>query len=170
MTSYQQLFSIGEAFESFVSRGLPNEINAVRMLQQKLTAPAAVSDDTRRRISAIVGRFHLLTAGEMWCPDCQINLTAMDYLQRIQPGISVAIISKSRAEHALKQRLALERISIPLVLVLDDAFEVVGRFVERPQAVIAVGETIEADYRAGECLESTLQELLDIIERLQPAN
>lgn len=170
MTSYQQLAGIGEPFESFVSRSLPAELDTVRSLQNALASPHAISTPTLQRIERIPTRFHLLIAGEMWCPDCQINLTVIDYLQRIQPRISVAIISKSRAEHALKQRLALERISIPFVLVLDDAFEVVGRFVERPHAVIAGGETLEADYRAGKCLETTLQQLLDIMERSQPAS
>jgi hypothetical protein len=103
-------------------------------------------------------------AGEMWCPDCQINVTVMDYLQRAQPNIQLGVITKGRAENELKQRLELERISIPFVLVLNDQFQPVGRFVERPRAVIDGGDAVKPGYRAGGYLESTVQDFLDIFE------
>lgn len=164
MTSYQDLFAIGQTFEHFVAHGLPAEIEAVRNIQQKLAAPAALSAATVQRLEAVKTRFHLLAAGEMWCPDCQINLAVMDHLQRLNPFIGLSIISKSRAEDALKQRLALERISIPFVLVLDQDFQQVGCFVERPDAVAQGGDALKPGYRAGLYLESTVLDLLTIIE------
>lgn len=164
MTHYQALFSIGERFDAFVSHGLPAEITAVQHAQRLLNVEHALSAATGQRLEAVQGRYHLLAAAEMWCPDCRINLTAMDHLQRMQPRVALAIISKSRAEHALKERLGLERISIPLVLVLDERFEPIGRFVEQPRAVTVGDEAIKADYRAGRYLEGTLGDLLTIIE------
>ncbi len=164
MPSYQDLVAIGERFDAFASRGLPAEIETVRTAQALLGRADALSGETHQRLAAIRGRYHLLAAGEMWCPDCQLNLAALDHLQRLQPKISLAIISKARAEHALKTPLNLERISIPLVLVLDERFEPIGRFVEQPQAVVDGGEAAKADYRAGRYLQSTLAELLTIIE------
>lgn len=164
MTSYQALFAIGERFDAFVSHGLPAEIAAVQRAQEQLNGDGALSADTRQRLEAVAGRYHLLAAGEMWCPDCQLNLTAMDHLQRLQPRVTLAIVSKGRAEHALKERLNLERMPIPLVVVLDEGFEPIGRFVEQPQAVISGGEASTPDYRAGRHLESTLDDLLTIIE------
>lgn len=163
MTSYEELFRVGEDFESFVRHGLPAEISAVRDIQQKLTEADAISPVTQHRMHAVEGAFHLLVAGEMWCPDCQINVTALDYLRRAQPNIDVAIISKGRAENELKERLGLERISIPLVLVLDHRFQMIGRFVERPQQVVAGGDAVKPDYRAGKYLESTVQDILAIM-------
>lgn len=164
MTSYQDLFGIGEAFETFVARGLPAEIDTVRRIQRQLADTDAMSSATLERLHAVRGRFHLLAAGEMWCPDCQINLTVMDYLRRTQPTIELSVITKSRAEHALKDRLGLERISIPFVLVLDEAFQPLGRFVESPQSVVKGGDAVKADYRAGRYLESTVLEMLAIFE------
>ncbi|WMR51496.1 thioredoxin family protein, partial [Pseudomonas aeruginosa] len=103
-------------------------------------------------------------AGEMWCPDCQINLAALDFAQRLQPNIELAIISKGRAEDDLRQRLALERIPIPLVLVLDEEFNLLGRFVERPQAVLDGGPQALAAYKAGDYLEHAIGDVLAIIE------
>lgn len=164
MPSYQDLVAIGERFDAFANRGLPAEIATVRTVQALLGRADALSPETHQRLAAIQSRYHLLAAGEMWCPDCQLNLAAMDHLQRLQPKVSLAIISRARAEHALKARLALERISIPLVLVLNEEFEPIGRFVEQPQSVVDGGEAAEADYRAGGYLESTIHDLLAIIE------
>lgn len=164
MTSYQQLLDIGETFESFVSRGLPAEREAVRAMQDKLNSQGTISAVNLARVHALDGPLHLLVAAEMWCPDCQINVTVMDYLQRVQPKIQLKIIGKGRAEHALKQRLTLERISIPLALVLNENWQLIGRFVEQPQAVSLGGDAVRADYRAGAYLEHTLRELLDTLE------
>lgn len=164
MTAYQELIGVGETFESFVSRGLPAEISAVRAIQAKLATPEAISAVTEQRLQAIQGQYHLLIAGEMWCPDCQLNLTAIDYLQHVNPNIDLAIITKGRAENALKPRLELERIPVPFVLVLDAQFQPVGRFIEMPQDVIAGAEAVKPDYRAGKYLESTVREMLGIFE------
>ncbi len=121
MASYAELFDIGEDFAAFVGHGLATEQGAVARFRQKLESnglPSALTE----RLQRIERRYRLLVAGEMWCPDCQINLAALDFAQRLQPNIELAIISKGRAEDDLRQRLALERIAIPLVLVLDEEF------------------------------------------------
>ncbi|MDT1028353.1 thioredoxin family protein, partial [Pseudomonas paraeruginosa] len=79
----------------------------------------ALSDASRERLRRIVKRYRLLADGEMWCPDCQINLAALDFMQLLQPNLELAIISRGRAEDSLRERLGLERVSSPLVLVLD---------------------------------------------------
>lgn len=71
---------------------------------------------------------------------------------------------KGRAEDDLRQRLALERIPIPLVLVLDEEFNLLGRFVERPQAVLDGGPQALAAYKAGDYLEHAIGDVLAIIE------
>jgi len=164
MASYQELFAIGEGFDAFVARGLPAEIAAVRAVQQRLEEPGLISAATRERLAAVQGRYHLLVAGEMWCPDCQLNITALDWLCRQQPRIDLAVISKGRAENELQQRLGLERVAIPLVAVLDAGFEVVGRFIERPQVVVAGWDGVKPAYRAGDYLEGTVLDLVAVFE------
>jgi hypothetical protein len=164
MQSYQELFEFAEDFDAFVRRGLPSEIAAVQAIQAKIAEPEAIKPQTLQRLRDVKGHFHLLVAGEMWCPDCQINVTVMDYLQRTQLNIQLGVITKGRAENELKQRLNLERISIPFVLVLNHQFQPVGRFIERPRAVIDGGDAVKPDYRAGKYLESTVQDLLDIFD------
>lgn len=164
MATFQELFAIGEGFDAFVGHGLPAEIAAVRTVQDKLGEPAAIGAETRQRLQAVQGRYHLLVVGEMWCPDCQINVTVMDWMQRAQPLLQLVVISKGRAEDDLQERLGLDRIAIPVVLVLDAEFRLVGRFIERPQTVIAGWDTLKPDYRAGLYLEATARDFLDLIE------
>lgn len=164
MASYQALFAIGESFEAFIHRGLPDEIAAVERVQQLLSASDAFDTTTLQRLHAVTGRYHLLVAAEMWCPDCQLNVAAMHRMQALQPRIDLSIITKGRVEDELLDRLELERILIPVVAVLDEGFELIGRFIERPQAVIDGGEAVRPDYRAGRYLQSTLTDLLAIIE------
>lgn len=167
MASYEELFAIGEGFDAFVAHGLPDEIAGVRKVQQQLAKPGSISAETLRRIQAIEGHYRLLIAGEMWCPDCQINVTVMDHLQRLQPRVELAVITKGRAEDDLRERMALDRILIPVVLVLDGNFQPMGRFIERPLEVVAGGDALKPAYRAGEYLESTLRDLLDLFEKAE---
>lgn len=167
MASYEELFAIGEGFDAFVAHGLPAEIAGVRKVQQQLAEPGSISAETLRRIQSIEGHYRLLIAGEMWCPDCQINVTVMDHLQRLQPRVELAVITKGRAEDDLRERMALDRILIPVVLVLDSSFQPVGRFIERPLEVVAGGDALKPAYRAGEYLESTLRDLLDLFEKAE---
>lgn len=167
MASYEELFAIGEGFDAFVAHGLPAEIAGVRKVQQQLAEPGSISAETLRRIQGIEGHYRLLIAGEMWCPDCQINVTVMDHLQRLQPRVELAVITKGRAEDDLRERMALDRILIPVVLVLDSSFQPVGRFIERPLEVVAGGDALKPAYRAGEYLESTLRDLLDLFEKAE---
>ena len=163
MATYRELFDIGQSYTEFVGSGLPAETAAAAAIAQRLEdqGPAA---PLMQRIEQIERRYHLLVVGEMWCPDCQINVTVLDDLCRRQPRIDLAVITKGRAEDDLKARLGLDKVSIPLVVVLDAAFEPVGLFVERPQAVIGAGEDALRDYKAGQYLEATVDDLLALLE------
>lgn len=161
MASYRELCEIGESFTGFVGRGLPAEIAAVDAAMRQLDGIGAT---TIARLQGLRRPYHLLVAGEMWCPDCQVNIPAFDFIQRTQPLIQLAIISRGRAEDDLRERLGLERILIPVVAVLDADFQLLGRFVERPQQVVSGGPAVMADYRAGKFLDSTICDLLEILE------
>ncbi len=163
MASYSQLFDLGLPFDAFVATGLPAEIATVTQARQTLHA----SGLDQPRLAAIQGQYYLLAAGEMWCPDCQLNLTALQALSSAQPQVRLAVISKSRAEHDLRERLGLDKVSIPLVVVLNSEFEQIGLFVERPQVVVAGGADVLAAYKGGQHLQATVEDVLAIIETFE---
>jgi hypothetical protein len=162
MASYPQLLEIGESFEAFVEGGLDTERAAVESNARKLCMQ--LSCKTVERIEAVQGRYHLLIAGEMWCSDCQLNITAFNTMRRLQPRIDLSIISRGRAEADLKERLGLEKVSIPLVAILDDTYNLVGVFIEKPRTVAELGDSARDDYRSGAYLEDVIGEVLGYIE------
>jgi len=163
MSGYRELFERGMGFVAFVATGLDAEQEGVSRAEQRLAA-TGFSEATRQRMAAVAGDYYLLAAGEMWCPDCQVNLVALDALCAAQPRVRLAVISKARAEQQLRDRLGLSKVSIPLVVVLDAGFEPIGLFIERPQAVIQGDEQTLAAYKAAQMLDATLTDVLAIIE------
>jgi len=163
MIDYRELFSAGAGFEAFARTGLAGEVAAVKAARAKLAAE--VTDELKERVKQIQGEYYLLTAAELWCPDCQRNVTAMQFISELQPTVSQAIISKSRAERSLLPALALDKVRIPFTVVLNARFEQIGTFVERPQKVVNGGEAELQAYREGELLHETVEDILAIIEK-----
>ena len=165
MIDYRELFSAGAKFDAFAKTGLAGEIAAVKQARTKLASEGYLSPELQERIKQIHGAWYLLTAAELWCPDCQRNVTAMQFISELQPNVSQAIISKSRAERTLLPALALDKVRIPFTVVLNANFEPVGTFVERPQKVVKGGEAELQAYREGTLLDETISDILAIIEK-----
>lgn len=162
MIDYRELFSAGASFEVFARTGLAGEIAAVKEARAKL---ASVSEELKEQIKQVRSPYYLLTAAELWCPDCQRNVTAMQFISEQQPNVSQAIISKSRAERTLLPALALDKVRIPFTVVLNAKFEPIGTFVERPEKVIHGGEAELQAYREGRLLNEAIEDILAIIRR-----
>lgn len=169
MIDYRELFSAGAGFEAFAKTGLAGEIAAVKEARAKLNSEEYVSSELKEQVKQVCGAYYLLTAAELWCPDCQRNVTAMQFISELQPTISQAIISKSRAERTLLPALSLDKVRIPFTVVLDEKFEPIGTFVERPQKVIHGGEAELQAYREGRLLHATIEDILAIIQKHQAA-
>ena len=162
MINFKALFSAGANFSQFATTGLAGEIEAVEEARVKL---ASLPESLQEEISKVQGHYYLLTAAELWCPDCQRNVTAMQFLSEQQPRIRQAIISKSRAERSLMAALKLEKIPVPFTAILNADFELIGTFVERPQRVINGDEETVQRYRRGEMLGETVKDILAVINR-----
>ncbi|WP_147194677.1 thioredoxin family protein [Pantoea sp. MBD-2R] len=162
MINFKELFSAGASFNAFATTGLAGEIKAVEEARTKL---ASLPESLKEEVRAVQGNYYLLTAAELWCPDCQRNVTAMQFLSELQPTIQQAIISKSRAERSLMAALQLEKIPVPFTAILNADFELLGTFVERPQAVINGDDEVLQRYRQGELLGETVKDILAVIQQ-----
>lgn len=166
MRSYKELFEIGDNFHTYVGRGTQQEQLSVARIAAQLEIPGTLSPLTLDALSNLSGKFYLLVAGEMWCPDCQINVTALNKMCEFQPQIQMSVISKGRAEDEIMKDLGLEEILIPVVAILDSDYQVVGRFIEGP-APVAVAEPSDAvknNYAEGKYLNTTVCEILEQIK------
>lgn len=164
MTDWRAIYSLGFDFTHFQSYGHPGEKANVEQIIAQLSAPQALSPNTYKRIAALNKPARLLVAAEMWCPDCQRNVTAFNTLCALTPHIEMRLITHSRAERELKKALNLSKIAIPLAVVLDEQFMLLGTFNEMPRQVIAGDEKMLARYRANQELESAITDILDILK------
>ncbi|CAK9885835.1 MAG: hypothetical protein XXXJIFNMEKO3_02252 [Candidatus Erwinia impunctatus] len=164
MASFKELFEIGQSYQDFVRGGVASEVLAINTIEKRISAEGSISRQTRQRLAAIEGHYHLLVAGEMWCPDCHVNIPAFYAMCQMQPKLTMAIISKGRAEDDLQQRLTLDKVLVPVVAVLDSEYRLIGKYVERPNVVVQQGTAeVLADYKAGKYIEESISDVINII-------
>lgn len=165
MTDLRALCGIDFSFAHFVKSGLPDEIAEVLAIQGRLNGGGPISPETVRRLKALPGHFHLVVAAEMWCPDCRVNVTAMDFLCRQQPNIRLSLITQARAEREMQSALGLTEILVPTAAILDAQYRLIGRFLERPSFVIERGlEALGQGYANGNYTDSTITDILAVME------
>lgn len=165
MASFEAWCGIECGFADFVKTGLPEEVAEVAALQARLDGGGPISPATVQRLKALPGQFHLLVAAEMWCLDCRVNVTAMDFLCRQQPSVSLTLVTQARAERELRGPLAVADIKLPTAAILNGDHRLIGCFIERPSFVVAHGlETLGDGYAQGNYTDSTVTDILAVME------
>ncbi|WP_312965659.1 thioredoxin family protein [Stutzerimonas kunmingensis] len=166
MNRYKDIFATGKHFNAFLLEGLESEKASAIEFANKARSTGTFAAPTLERLSQIRGKYHLLVAAEIWCPDCHINVAVMDFMCEAQPKIDLAIVSKGRAENDLQDSLGLDSILVPVVAILDEGYNLIGTFVERPKVLLndTTGQAM-LRYRAGNHMDDTLQDLLEVMEQ-----
>lgn len=160
---FKALFDQGIEFKTYVAQGSEEEIQAVGKTAESVghqLTPALAS-----AISSVSQGVNILIAGETWCPDCQLNITAVSAMAQLQPNINISIISRDFAENNLLGQLDISQVKIPLMVILDQYYQPKGLFVEQPNTVkTSDDDALKAAYNEGKCLNDTIIEVLDIIK------
>lgn len=162
--AYKNFFEQGIDFKTFLAQGTEEEalavIKAADALTSQLTQPLAMS------IASLEQGANILIAGETWCPDCQLNITAISAMAELQPKVSISIVSRDFAQEKLLDKLDITEVKIPLVVVLDQYYQPKGLFIEQPNKVKESQDgALKAAYDNAELLTHTIEEVLDIIAR-----
>ena len=165
MNRFEEIFATGKKFSTFIQEGLEHEKKSSVGFAKQARKIGTFTASTLERLERIEGRYYLLIAAEVWCPDCHVNLAVMDFLCEAQPNIELAIVSKGRAENDLQHLLGLTQVLVPVVAILDGSFNLIGTFIERPKVVVddKTGQAMSR-YSAGHHMDDTLQDLLDVLE------
>jgi len=165
MADFGALCGIAFGFADFVKTGTAEEIAEITAIAARVNGGGPISPLTVRRLKMLEGHYHLLVAAEMWCPDCRVNLPAMDLLCRQQPNVRLSIMTQTRAERAMMAALGLSEILVPTVAILDHEHKLIGRFVEQPRFVTEGDrEALRPGYLNGNYTDSTITDLLDVME------
>ncbi|MGL5751505.1 MAG: thioredoxin family protein [Paraclostridium sp.] len=127
-----------------------------------------ISDETIKIIKSIKSEVYIVGFSELWCPDCQINLTVMDYLTKLNSNIKLRLHSREGNEEIIKQHSDDGRVKIPTFIYLNSDFEKIGSFIEVPSNVKAVENrdnqveniVTKREYRKGNYMEQTVLDFI----------
>lgn len=162
MNTFDTLFKQGKNIAEFIATGTPEQIADLQRWQAMLEGQSEAVAKALMPAQEVEARFRLLVAAEMWCPDCHRNIPPLALLCQRLPNIDIAIITRDEAEPFIKL-LGVDKVKIPMVVVLDEASAPLGTFIERPASVVH-GDAAELEaYRRGERLVETISDISAII-------
>ena len=167
-------FLAGETFTDLLAREKKNGI-----LWDALYKRAKVFDDLVTRAAKLRHQWHLLVLSEDWCGDSMNTLPPVDLLTEAVPLLDMRILGRDANPDLMDRHLTGISRSIPVIMVLDRNYVERGWWGPRPgplqKWVIEHGLALPKDERYREVRawyardqgETTLNELLDLIDRAQ---
>ena len=161
----QELFEVGISFESSIGEGTKSERARIPKNYSRLSL-------TEEMISTLVGfdkEINFLVAGEIWCPDFQLNTTVLKKFTELNSNFNISVITMGRGKKYLSTILDRDKntLKFPLILALDKDFNIIGTFEERPNSVKSVEnfDDIKLDYYKGKYLLDTASDFINIINK-----
>ena len=123
------LYEKGVTYQEFVANA-----RVRKALWEANTAAARVPEDVARRVDALEGRYRLLVVTVPACTDSNWNLPGLARLALYADAVDLRIVSPDEGGQAVMEaRLTSDgRPATPTVVVLDEAGEEVGCWIERP--------------------------------------
>ncbi|MBX6333546.1 MAG: thioredoxin family protein [Gemmatimonadaceae bacterium] len=169
--SWRHAYARAMTFAEFVAGAKKNQ-----QLWQDLYRLTVIPPDLRARARALVGRRHLLILVEDWCGDAVNTVPAIVRLAEEAPDVHVRLLTRDANPDVMNAHLTGTSRSIPVVMVLDAAFEECGWWGPRPRElqswVLSTGLALEKDARyrairawyARDRGRTTLEEVLRLLE------
>lgn len=166
----EELFRAGNTFYEFVNKD--KDTHKEKTLENY--RQIEVDEILENEIKAIDETIYILVFGEIWCPDCMINVPALQKMTDINEKIIIRIVSREGNEGHMANYSLNGKPRIPTFVVMNQQFEEKGTFVEQPQTIkdiVAKGNQAEIivarrKYQKCEYINDTIKEVLGIIHRL----
>ncbi|SCJ06161.1 Uncharacterised protein [uncultured Clostridium sp.] len=159
----KELYEVGTTFETAIGGGTKSERSRIPKNYSRIKFPEEM-------INTLVNydkEINFLVAGEIWCPDFQLNATVLKKFIELNNNFDMSIISMGRCKKFVFPILEVENMKFPVILVLDKEFNVLGIFEERPKVVHEISnfEDIKLDYYKGKYLIDSAYEFIDIMNK-----
>lgn len=159
--NFQQLFYSGVSFSEFIKSDDDGITKRLKDRYDKINA-YKVSDDFSRKVT------HVLAFAENWCPDCQVSVPIMAKLCDIAK-IDFKILKREGHEEEMKPFYEDGKAKIPTFVFLDDYFNVICTWIERPKIIkelVAKGDnSFRRGYINGDYDKDIVGELLEMMSR-----
>ncbi|MFR5132162.1 MAG: thioredoxin family protein [Terrisporobacter sp.] len=110
----QELYEVGCSFESAVGQGTKSE----RARIPKNTSRINLNEELINNIINYDKEIKFLVAGEIWCPDFQLNVSVLKKFMDLNSNFDMSIITMSRGKKFLKPILNIEDAKFPLIIAL----------------------------------------------------
>ncbi|MBC5627795.1 thioredoxin family protein [Clostridium sp. NSJ-6] len=159
----KELYEVGTTFETAIGQGTKSERARIPKNYSRINFP----EDMINTLVNYDKEINFLVAGEIWCPDFQLNSTVLKKFTELNNNFDMSIISMGRGKKFVFPILGVENMKFPLILVLDKEFNILGIFEERPNVVHEVSnfEDIKLDYYKGRYLIDSAYEFIDIMNK-----
>lgn len=162
------IYRQGYDFETFMNSDEGAHSDKVREFLQ--LSQDAVTDELRERIMSVSSARFVVFA-EVWCPDCMINVSVLEAIRQINPKIEYTVVPRTGLEDVLAGITPDNSIKIPTFAAVDEAWNVTGVFLEKPQIVRDVenGEdqvkriVVKKDYRKGKYILDAMEEIVGLL-------
>ena len=134
-------------------------------------------EDYVRRVSSLPGRWHLLVLSEDWCGDAVNTVPIVARLVERCPNVDMRVLARDVNPDLMDAHLTGGSRSIPVIIVLDEAYEERAWWGPRPTAlqrwVSGQGQLLEKTARYREARtwyardrgRTTLDEVVSMLER-----
>ncbi|WZL72775.1 thioredoxin family protein [Clostridiaceae bacterium 35-E11] len=167
--SVQALFKKGLSFMEFVNQDKDTYKEKTLEIYENIVVDPAVENE----IKTVDRLVNVLVFAEIWCPDCMINVPALQKMADINPNFVLAIVSREGNESYMDNYKVNGKPKIPTFVFMDKDFQVQGAFVEQPHIIKeteAKGKQVEIivakrKYRKGEYIVETMKEILNIVKK-----
>jgi arginase family enzyme len=142
---------------------------------------ARVDDEYVRRVASLPGRWYLLVLSEDWCGDAVNTVPIVARLAERCPNVDLRVLARDANLDLMDAHLTGSSRSIPVIIVLDEAFEERGWWGPRPTVlqrwVSGQGQLLEKTARYREARtwyardrgRTTLEEVVSMLERAAAA-
>lgn len=160
----KDLYLAGINFEAFIGTGIKSERDRI----PKNYSRVILNEKQIAIIENCEKNINFLISGETWCTDFQLNVTVLKKICELNKNFQMAIITKGRGEKYLKPILNLDDFKVPVIVPLNENLQLCGEiFIERPKSIkTLIYEDIKMDYLKGRYLNDTINELINIIEKI----
>ncbi len=164
----KQLFDQGHDFEKFKCEDDGQHVDKVETFLN--LSSEAVTDVLKTKILAVESA-NIVVFAEVWCPDCMINVAALEVIHQLNSNIKYSIVTRSGHEEELKSITPDHSAKIPTFVSVDDKWAKKGLFLEKPKVVrdVESGDdqvqriVVKRDYRNGKYLLSAMEEIIELL-------
>lgn len=160
----KELYREAKGFKEFLEDGKAEDRDQTLSYLDRIDLDSSLIED----IEALEEEIKVLVVGELWCPDCMINIPALEIMTSYNPKLDYRIVKREGNETAFLDYQLEGKLKIPTFIIMDGNYRILGSILERPQVVkdfYTRGDQLEIIrnsrlYREGYFIKDMVEEVL----------